>query len=167
MVVLLGGLTACAGTGADVSLAGNAQSAQDAQRRAASLLDRIYVPGAVRVADIEAASYAGVPAVEGQPPVLVIGADQVLVRRSYTVLGRAGSVVAALEQRPPQGLENVAPPFQSTATSAPLTTVVAELRPTGSRGSTMQLVNVAASDVGGGRVDIDVRASVGWVGTGR
>ncbi|BEP15927.1 hypothetical protein acdb102_42380 [Acidothermaceae bacterium B102] len=141
-------VSGCSGTGTRVSLAGDAHSVQEARQRASVLLDRVYVPGAVRT--------------EAPSPVTSSG-NLVQEQRWYTLLGRADAIIAALQARPPGGLETWTPPFQSTATSAPLSTIAAGLRPVGQLDES-QDVEVLATDVGRGRVRLKVEASVGWVG---
>ena len=141
-------VTGCSGTGTRVSLAGDAHSVLEARQRASVLLDRVYVPGAVRT--------------EAPSPV-TSSANLVQEQRWYTVLGRADAIIAALQASPPGGLETWSPPFQTTATSAPLSTIAAGLRPVGQLDES-QDVEVLATDVGRGRVRLQVEASVGWVG---
>jgi hypothetical protein len=143
-------LVGCSGTGDAVSLAGQAHSSQDALLRAHALLDRVYLPGAVRT-DTPISSFSGG------------GAHQVREQRWFTVPGHAGPIIASLEAHPPSGLESWAPPYQTTATSAPLSTVSAGLRPIGQRDEA-QTLEVLATDLGQGRVRLKVEAAVGWVG---
>jgi hypothetical protein len=149
-VALSCALAGCAGTGHHVSLAGQAHSSQDALLRARTLLDRVYLPGAVRT-ETPISSLSGG------------GAHQVREQRWFTVLGQAEPIIAGLEAHPPSGLESWAPPYQSTATSAPLQTVSAGLRPIGQRDEA-QTLEVLAIDLGHGRVRLEVEAAVGWVG---
>jgi hypothetical protein len=115
-----------------------------------ALLDRVYLPGAVRT-DTPISSFSGG------------GAYQVREQRWFTVPGHAEPIIADLEAHPPAGLESWAPPFQTTATSAPLSTVSAGLRPIGQRDEA-QTLEVLAIDLGQGRVRVKVEAAVGWVG---
>lgn len=132
------------------SLSGKVYSSQQAVVRATALLDRIYVPGAVRT-NTPLSSFSGT------------GSYQVEMQRWFTVLRQSGAIIADLESHPPQGLEAFAPPFQTTATSAPLSTVLAGLRPVG-QADQSQTVEVLATDVGGGRSQVRVQATVGWSG---
>lgn len=144
LVPLLGlVLTAACGSASPVTFAGDAGSAHDAAQRAGALLDRVYLPGAVR-AQAVSVELLGVP-------------GQVVERaRSFTVLGQAERIIAGLQAMPPAGLES------GTTRDAPsLSSTV--LTPAGRSDSGMQVLQVTAGDIGHGRVRVEVQAQVGWV----
>jgi hypothetical protein len=151
VLVVVGLSTSCGGAPARVSLAGDAHSAAEAKLRAGVLADRVYLTGAVR---------AEAPPTEF---VTLSDGDLVTVQRWFTVFGSADQIIGAMNERPPAGLESEAPPFQTSATSAPLSAGRAELKPSGRRASSMQTVDVAATDIGQGRVSVEVQASVAWI----
>jgi hypothetical protein len=147
LLLVLTAVAGC-GTGGRVSLAGDAHTQTEAQRRAELLLDRVYLAGAVRAPTAKPSRTLDTPQ------------DSVTRARSYTVLGTASSMVATLKRQPPPGLETFTPTSTSGNTAAGST---ATFKPVGEGNSSMQAVDVEATDAGDGRVSVQLKAAVGWV----
>ena len=131
-------------------LAGIAHSSAQADRQAVVILDRAYVLGAVRVA-----GPSSFPASSAQD-------HEVQHRRWYTVVGTLDAVMGRMSATPPPGFGPGYRLFHESSSSGDATGAVFMFVPPGQSDSGKYSLDVAAIDLGNGRVSLRLDATVSW-----